>query len=69
VRLAGPGWAQQDHVLARVKEVELPQVLDHRLLDRVLEREVELLERLSGREAGGLDPAFAAVALPGGDFG
>jgi len=38
-------------------------VLDHGLLDRPLEGEVELLERLSGGEAGGLDAAFAAVAV------
>jgi hypothetical protein len=27
-----PGRAEQDHVLARVQEVELPEVLDDRLL-------------------------------------
>src|SRR5919198_2478881 len=32
-------------------------------------KEVELLERLSGREAGGLDPRLAAVALARGDLG
>jgi hypothetical protein len=44
-------------------------VLDHLALDGALEGEVELLERLAGGEAGGLDPRLAAVALPGGDLG
>jgi hypothetical protein len=52
-----------------VQEVELPEILDHLLLHRALEGEVELLERLAGREAGGLDPALAAVALARGDLG
>ena len=64
VGLAGPGRAEQHDVLARVEEVELAEVLDHLALDRALEAEVELLERLAGGEAGGLDPALAAVALP-----
>ena len=42
-----PGRAEQDHVLAAVQEVELAEVLDHLLLDRALEGEVELLKRLS----------------------
>ena len=69
VGLAGAGRAEQDHVLAGVQEVELPEVLDHRLLDRALEGEVELLQRLAGGEPGGLDPALAAVAVAGGDLG
>ena len=48
------GRAEQDHVLAGVQEVELPEVLDHRLLDGALEGEVELLQRLSGGEPGAL---------------
>jgi hypothetical protein len=36
-------------------------VLDHGLLDRALEAEIELLEGLAGGEAGGLDPVLAAV--------
>jgi hypothetical protein len=38
-----------------VQEVELTEVLDDLALDRSLEGEVELLERLARREAGGLD--------------
>jgi hypothetical protein len=69
VGLAGAGRAEQDHVLARVQEVELPQVLDHLALDRALEGEVELLERLSGGEARGLDARLAAMGLARGDLG
>src|SRR5215216_1569773 len=69
VRLAGAGRAQEDDVLARVQEVELAEVLDDLALDRALEGEVELLERLAGGEARGLDAALAAMALPGGDLG
>jgi len=48
-----------------VQEVELPEVLDHRFLDRALEGEVELLQCLSGGEPGGLDAPFSAVAVAG----
>jgi len=67
--LAGAGRAQEDHVLARVQEVELAEVLDDCLLDRALEGEVELLERLAGGEAGGLDAALAAVTVTRRDLG
>src|SRR5262249_70758 len=68
VGLAGAGRAEQEDVVAGVEEVELAEVLDHGLLERALEAEVELLERLAGWEAGGLDPRFAAVAVAGGDL-
>ena len=45
--LAGAGRAEQDHVLATVKEVELANVLDHLLLHRALKGEIELLQRLA----------------------
>ena len=64
-----PGRPEEDDVLAAVQEVELAEVLDQGLLDRALEGEVELLERLAGGEAGGLDPALAAVAVARGDLG
>src|SRR4029453_3336989 len=64
MRLAGPRRAQHDHVLLRMAEVELAEVLDHGLAHRALEGEVELLQRLSGREASRLDPVLAAVGLP-----
>jgi hypothetical protein len=44
-----------------VQEVQLAEVLDHLLLDRALEGEVELLQRLAGREARRLDPVLTAV--------
>jgi hypothetical protein len=68
VRFAGAWWSEHDHVLFGVEEVELAKVLDHRLLDRALEGEVELLECLSCGEAGGADPALAAVRLPRRDL-
>jgi hypothetical protein len=64
-----PGRAEQDDVLPGVQEVELTEVLDHLAADRALEGEVELLERLAGGEAGGLDARLAAVGLARGDLG
>jgi hypothetical protein len=52
-----------------VQEVQLTEVLDHLLLDRALEGEVELLERLSAWEARRLDAALPAVGLARGDLG
>jgi hypothetical protein len=51
MRLAGAGRPEQDDVLLGVQEVELAEVLDDLALDRALEGEVELLERLALREA------------------
>jgi hypothetical protein len=39
-----------------VQEVQLAEVLDDGLLDRAPKAEVELFERIPGREAGRLDP-------------
>jgi hypothetical protein len=69
VGLAGAGRAQEDDVLAAGEEVELAEVLDQGLLDRALEGEVELLERLARREPGGLDAALAAVRFARGVLG
>jgi hypothetical protein len=63
------GGAEQDHVLFGVQEVELPEVLDHLLLDAALEGEVELLQGLVGGEPGGADPQPAAGGLAGGELG
>jgi len=52
-----------------VQEVQLTEVLDHLLLDRALEGEVELLEGLAQGKAGGLDARLAAVGLARGDLG
>jgi hypothetical protein len=69
MRFAGAGRAEQDDVLARVKEVELAEVLDDLALDGALEGEVELLQRLARGEPGGPDAALAAVAVARGDLG
>jgi hypothetical protein len=45
------------------EEVELAEMQHLVARDRGLEGEVELLERLAGREAGGLDAGLAAVAV------
>jgi hypothetical protein len=50
------------------EEVELAEVLNHLLLDAVLEGEVELLERLACWEPGGFDPVLPAVAVAHGDL-
>jgi hypothetical protein len=52
-----------------VQEVELPQVLDDLAADRALEGEVELLQRLAGRQARRLHARLAAVRLARGDLG
>jgi hypothetical protein len=57
---AGPGWAEEDHVL---QEVELPEVLDHLLAHAALEGELELLQGLVGGEPRRADPRPAAVGL------
>jgi len=52
-----------------MQEVELAEVLDDLLLNRALEGEVELLERLACREARRLDACLAAVGVARGDLG
>ena len=68
VRLAGAGWAEQEHVFAPGEEVELAQVQHDRLLDALREGKVELLERLSRREACRPDPQLAARGGTRGDL-
>ena len=50
------------------EEVELGEVQHGLALQAASEGEVEVVERLHRREAGGLDARLAAVALPGGDL-
>jgi hypothetical protein len=69
MRFAGAGRAEQHDVLLAGEEVELAEVQDVGLLDRALEGEVELLQRLARREAGGLDAGLAAVAVAAVDLG
>jgi hypothetical protein len=63
VRLAGARWAQQDDVIFAGQEVQLAEVQDGVAADGGLEGEVEPLDRLARREAGGLDACLAAVAV------
>ena len=66
VRLAGPGRAEEDDVDRLGEEVELGEVRDDLPLDARLDREVEVVDGLDGREAGRLHPGRAAVAVAGG---
>jgi len=66
VGLAGAGRAEEDDVVLGGDEVEGAQVRDHVSFEGAGVVEVELLDALSGGEAGGADAAFPAVALAGG---
>ena len=66
--LAGAGWAEEDDVLFRGDEVQGAQMGDDLAFESAGVVEVELLQALAGREAGGPDAALAAVGLPGGDL-
>jgi hypothetical protein len=66
---AGSRGPEQDDVLFAGEEVELAEVQDGGLLDRALEAEVELLQRLARGEARGLDAGLAAVAVAAVDLG
>ena len=68
VRLAGARWSQEDDVLGLGQEVELGEVGDDLALDARLDREVEVVERLCRREAGGLHPGRPAVAVARADL-
>ena len=68
VRLAGARRPQEDDVLVLGEEVELGEVQDALALERAREGEVEVVERLDGREAGRLDARLPAVALAGRDL-
>src|SRR2546429_3549057 len=58
-------WAEEHHVVGLGGEVEGAEMGDDVALDRALEAEVEVLERLAGREARSFDPGLAAVVLAG----
>jgi hypothetical protein len=63
VGLSRSRWPQEDHVLLGLHEVEGPEMSHHVALERALVIEVEVLEGLAGREAGGTDAVLAAVVL------
>jgi hypothetical protein len=58
-----PGGPSRDDVLFAGEEVELAEVQHRVAFEAGLEGEVELLQRLARREASGLDPRLAAVAV------
>jgi len=66
--LAGAGRVEERHVLFGSNEIEGAEVGDYVAFEASGVVEVELLQRLSGREPGGPDAALAAVAFPRGDF-
>ncbi len=68
VGLAGAGRSEEHHVVFRGDEVQRAQVGDQVAFEPAGVVEVELLQRLAGRESCGADAAFAAVALAGGDL-
>ncbi|GAA2406215.1 hypothetical protein GCM10010191_12760 [Actinomadura vinacea] len=68
VGLAGAGRAEEHHVLPGGDEVQGAQVRDGLALERALMVEVEVLDRLAGREPGGADAGFTAVGFAGGDL-
>jgi hypothetical protein len=66
VALARAGRAEEVHDLGPGDEVELGERQDAAPLERGLEGEVEALERLRRREAGGLERDADAAVLAGG---
>jgi hypothetical protein len=62
-RRTGMIRSEQDDVLLAGQEVELSEMQDRGLLDRALEGEVELLQRLARWEARRLDATLAAVGV------
>src|SRR5439155_16887387 len=63
VRLARARRAEQHHVLLAQEEVQLRQMQHEVLLDRALERPIELFERHARQEARRSDARVAAVGL------
>jgi hypothetical protein len=67
VRLADPGWSEEDHILAAFDEAELVQALDLLAAQRRLKSEIEVPELLDRGQVSGRAfrefeyPATAAV--------
>jgi hypothetical protein len=68
VGLAGAGWAEEHHVVPGGDEVQGAQVRDDLAFQAAGVVEVELLQTLAGREAGGPDAALPTVGFAGRDF-
>ena len=64
-----PGRPEQDEFSRPARKSSWPRCRTRVAADRGLKAEVELLERLARREAGGLDAALAAVAVAAVDLG
>ena len=65
---AGAGRAEEHHVVLGRDEVQRAQVRDHLTFEAAGVVEVELLQRLAGRESSSADAALAAVVLSGRDL-
>jgi len=68
VGLAGARRAEEHHVVLRGDEVQRPEVGDHVAFQPSRMLEVELLQRLAGREPRCADAALPTVGLAGGDL-
>jgi hypothetical protein len=67
--LADPGRAEQDDVLGALDETQAGELAHLPAVDRRLELEVELIERLDPRQPGQLEPALDAPLVPAAPFG
>jgi site-specific DNA recombinase len=68
MRFSCPRWTEEHDVVLARDEIQRAQMRDRFAFEAAGVLEVELLQRLAGREAGSADAALAAVVLPGGDL-
>ena len=68
VGFPGPGWAEEDHILAFGEEHAGAEVGDQIPVGRRLVVEVEVLKRLVSGEPGRFDPQAGAGGFPFGDL-
>src|SRR5687768_3173192 len=68
MRLASPGWAEQDNIRSFGEECAGGQVRDGVAFEAGLMVEAEVLERFAGREPCGPGPGFGSGCFAGGDF-
>ena len=66
--LPGARRTEEDHVVPGLDEGQSGQVEHHLLAHAGLVGEVELLDRLAGREVSGADASLPALGLPGQDL-
>ncbi len=66
--LTSLGWAEEHDVVFGDDEIQGAEVGDEVAFESASVVEVELLQRLSGREPGSADAALPAVGLAGGDL-